>query len=123
MFFVAMFGVQDKDKHIGTYSNIACPSCGGLAECEVYKSYRYLHIFFIPVFRWNVRYIIKFFCCGGLYELDPSVGKQLEKNPNIEIMEENLRRINYHLPFKYCSNCKTEVFAEFNYCPYCGERL
>ncbi|NLP00657.1 MAG: zinc ribbon domain-containing protein [Clostridiaceae bacterium] len=123
MFFIAFFGIQDENKHIGTYNNIVCPSCGRLDRYEIHKSYRYFHIFFIPAFRWNVKYIVKTTCCGSLYELDPAVGKEFEKNPNTEIKKENLHPINSYLPFKYCSNCKTNVPAEFNYCPYCGGNL
>jgi len=123
MFFVAFFGIQDKDQYIGTCNNIVCPSCGRLGSYEVHKSYSYFHIFFIPVFRWNVKYIVKTSCCGCLYELDPLVGKEFEKNPNTEIKEENLQRINNYSPFRYCPNCKTNVPAEFSYCPYCGGKL
>lgn len=123
MFFIAFFGIQDKDKHIGTYNNIVCPSCGKLARYEIHKLYRYFHIFLIPTFRWNVKYIVKTSCCGCLYELDPFVGEEFERNPDTEIKKENLRRVNNYLPLKYCSNCKTDVPAEFNYCPYCGGKL
>ncbi|HHV59405.1 MAG TPA: zinc ribbon domain-containing protein [Clostridiaceae bacterium] len=123
MFFVAFFGIQDKDKHIGTYNNVECPSCGRLTKYEIHKLYRYFHIFFIPVFRWNVRYFAKTSCCGSLYELDPSVGREFEKNQNTEIRKENLRPVSNNYPFKYCSNCRTNVPAEFSYCPYCGGKL
>lgn len=123
MFFIGIFGVQDKDKYIGTYNNIVCPSCERLARYEIHKFYRYFHIFFIPIFRWNVRYLVKTSCCGCLYEMDPFVGREFEKNPNTEINNEDLRQVNNYLPFKYCSNCKTDVPAEFSYCPYCGGKL
>lgn len=123
MFFIGIFGVQDKDKYIGTYNNIVCPSCGRLARYEIHKFYRYFHIFFIPIFRWNVRYLVKTSCCGCLYELALSVGREFEKNPNTEINKEDLRQVKNYLPFKYCSNCKTDVPAEFSYCPYCGGKL
>ncbi|ALX07807.1 MAG TPA: zinc ribbon domain-containing protein [Hungateiclostridium thermocellum] len=123
MFFFAIFGIQDKNKHIGNCNNIVCPSCGRLSMYEVYKYYKYFHIFFLPIFKWDVRYIVKTSCCGCLYELDPLVGKEFEKNPSTEIREENLQRIDRYSPFKYCSNCRTEVPVEYSYCPYCGERL
>jgi hypothetical protein len=123
MFFIALFGIQDKEQYIGANNNIVCCSCGRLAKYEIHKSYRYFHIFFIPVFRWNTRYIVKASCCGCLYELDPLVGKEFGKNPDTGIKKENLRHIDNYLPCKYCPNCKTDVLAEFNYCPYCGGRL
>jgi len=67
--------------------------------------------------------MVKTSCCGSLYELDPKVGEEFEKNSDIEIKEENLQRVNNFWPFKYCSNCKADVPAEFNYCPYCGREL
>ena len=94
MFFFAFFGVQDKEKYIGTCNNIECPTCGRWARYEIYKRYSYFHFFFIPLFRWNVRYYAKTSCCGSIYELDPAVGREFEKNPGIEIRKENLRRIN-----------------------------
>lgn len=123
MFFIAFFGIQDKEKHIGTCHNIVCPSCGKLSRYEVYKSYRYFHIFFIPIFKWNIRYMVRTSCCNCLYELDYALGEKFEKNPDTEIKNENMRIINISTPFKYCFNCKTEVPAEYNYCPYCGGRL
>jgi hypothetical protein len=123
MFFIGIFGIEDKDKHIGTCNNIVCFSCERFARYEVYKSYRYFHIFFIPVFKWNVKYHVKASCCGCIYELDPAIGKEFERNPDTEIRRENLWQVNNDMPFKYCSHCRTDVPAEFNYCPYCGGKL
>ncbi|MGI5935703.1 MAG: zinc ribbon domain-containing protein [Oscillospiraceae bacterium] len=123
MFFVAFFGIEDKENHIGTYNNAVCPACGSLARYDVYKSYRYLHVFFIPTFKWNVRYFVKTSCCGNFYELDPAVGSEFERNPNTVIRNENLRPVSFYSPYKYCQNCKADVPAEFNYCPYCGGKL
>lgn len=123
MFFVAVFGVKDKEKHIGTYNLAICPACEGLTRYEVRKSYRYLHLFFIPTIRWNVKYFVGTVCCGSLFELDPVVGKKFEKNPDIEIKQENLRRVYTRSPLKYCLDCKIDVPGQFSYCPYCGGRL
>ncbi|NLP30569.1 MAG: zinc ribbon domain-containing protein [Clostridiales bacterium] len=123
MLFIGIFGIQDKENNIGTFNNIVCPSCGRLTNFDIHKSYRYFHIFFIPTFKWNVRYIVKTSCCGCLYELDPVVGMQFEKNPDTVIKEENLRQINYYLPFKHCLNCNADIPLEYNYCPYCGGKL
>jgi len=123
MFFIAFFGIQDKDIYLGTCNNIECPSCGRLTRFDIYKSYRYFHIFFIPTFRWNVRYIVKTSCCGCLYELDQFAGREFEKNPGFDIKMENLRRVDNYLPFKYCMYCNKNVPVEFNFCPYCGGKL
>lgn len=124
MFFIAFFGIQDKEKHIGSCGNIICASCGRLSRYEISKVYRYFHIFFIPLFKWNVRYLVKSTCCGSLFELDPVIGRKFEKDPdNTEIRNEHLRPIANHSPYKYCSNCRSNVPADFSYCPYCGTKL
>jgi len=122
MFFVAFFGIQNKDKQIGTYKNAPCPICERGAEYEIHKSYSYFHIFLLPLFKWNVKYLIKTACCNGVYELDPEVGREFEKNPGITISKDNLKPLNNSV-LKYCVNCKAYAPAEFNYCPYCGGRL
>lgn len=123
MFFIAFFGIQDKEKHIGSCSNIVCASCGRLSRYEISKSYRCFHIFFIPLFRWNVRYLAKSVCCGSLFELVPDIGRQFEKNSATEIRNEHLRRIDSRSSLKYCYSCRTAVPADFIYCPYCGGKL
>jgi len=123
MFFIAFFGIQDKEKFIGTYNNIICPSCGRLDRYEIYKTYRYFHLFFIPVFRWDIRYIARSSCCGSVYELDHAMGREFERNKNVEIRNEHLRRLNHYLPYKYCPDCRTNVPADFKYCPYCGRGM
>ncbi len=123
MFFIAFFGIQDKDNYIGTYNNVICPSCESLTRFEVHKSYRYFHVFLIPVYRWNTRYFVKTSCCGRIYELDPYVGQQFERNPNTEIRKENLRPISQYMPYRYCPNCRINVPGEYSYCPYCGGKL
>lgn len=111
------------EKLIGGLHHVTNDSCGKFARYEVHKVYRYFHIFFIPTFKWNVRYIVKTSCCNTLYELDSLVGKEFEKNPATKIRMENLRTINNNRPFKYCSNCQTDVYSDFKYCPYCGREL
>ncbi|HOJ35989.1 MAG TPA: zinc ribbon domain-containing protein [Clostridiales bacterium] len=123
MFFVAFFGMNDKEEHIGAFSGEGCPSCGQLSQFAVSKTYRNLEVFFLPVYKWNVRYIARALCCGAVFELDPILGKELEKNPYIKIRPENLRRIERQSPFKYCPNCRVDVPNEFAYCPYCGGKL
>jgi hypothetical protein len=123
MFFIAVFGVEDKEKHIGTYNNAICPSCGCLIRYEVQKVYRQLQVFFIPTVKWNARYFVRTPCCGSLYELAPDVGKEFERNPGIEIRKEDLRQVYSRPHSKYCSNCRIEVPEQYIYCPYCGGRI
>ena len=123
MFFIAFFGIEDKEKNIGTCSNIVCPSCERWSRYEIYKTYRCFHIFFIQVWKWNVKYLVKSTCCGSMFELDPVIGREFEKNPGTEIKNEHLKQLSYYSPYRYCANCRVNVPASFNYCPYCGGKL
>ena len=123
MFFIGIFGIHQTEKPIGTYNNAICPACGGFTRFEIFKSYTYFHIFFIPTFRWNIKYYVKTACCGSIYELDPDIGKQYEKDQNPRIDNEHLRPTYRYSPFKSCSDCKAKVESRYSYCPYCGKRL
>jgi RNA polymerase subunit RPABC4/transcription elongation factor Spt4 len=123
MFFIGIFGVDQKQKQIGTYNNAICPNCGTLTRFEVYKSYSYFHVFFIPTFRWNVKYYVKPACCGSIYELNPVIGQEYEKGFNPEIRNEDIQPLNLLPPFKTCSGCGARVEPGFTFCPYCGRML
>lgn len=123
MFFIGIFGIDQKEKQIGTYNNAVCPACGALTRFEIYKTYSFFHIFFIPVFRWNVKYIVKPVCCGSIYELDPEIGRQYENGKSPDIRSEHLNLLNRYLPYKICSRCRARVAPEYSFCPYCGSKL
>ena len=123
MFFIGVFGINDAQKPIGTYSNVVCPSCGAYTHFEILKAYTYFHIFFIPTFKWNIRYFVKPACCGNIYELDPSIGAQYEKGQSPEIRNEHLIRADYGLPYKICENCGARFDPSYNFCPYCGRKF
>ncbi len=123
MFFIGIFGIDRKQKPLGTCNNAICPACSALTRFDIFKEYSYFHIFFIPTFRWNVKYFVKPACCGSIYELDPVVGRQYEKDGSVEIENENMRPISYHLPFKTCAACKAKFDSSYSYCPYCGNKL
>ncbi|MCR4435602.1 MAG: zinc ribbon domain-containing protein [Clostridiales bacterium] len=123
MFFIGVFGIEETQKQLATYNNAICPGCGAMTRFEIFKSYSYFHIFFIPTFRWNIRYYIRPVCCGRIYELDPATGQQVERGENPEIRDEHLRPANQYLPYKTCSHCGVRVEPEYSFCPYCGRRL
>ncbi|HHW32003.1 MAG TPA: zinc ribbon domain-containing protein [Clostridiaceae bacterium] len=126
MFFIGIFGIDQKNKQIGTYNNVICPACGALTRFEIFKSYSYFHIFFIPTFRWNTKYYVRPTCCDSMYELDSQVGEEIERGNNPEIKEEHLHSAysgyQNHL-YKQCRNCGARSDTSYSYCPYCGGKL
>lgn len=123
MFFIGIFGIHQSEKFVETYNNAICPSCGGLTRFEIFKTYSYFHIFFIPIFKWNTRYFVKTACCNSVYELNPDIGRQYDKGHSPEILNEHLRPIYNHFPDKTCPNCKANIESDYSFCPYCGARV
>ncbi|MFZ3132907.1 MAG: zinc ribbon domain-containing protein [Desulfosporosinus sp.] len=123
MFFIGIFGVKEVLKPIGTYNNVICPACNVLTRFEIFRIYSYFHIFFIPTFRWNMRYYSKSACCDSIYVLDTIIGQQYVNGRTPEIKNEYLRPVNQCLPDRTCSNCGAKVELEHSFCPYCGRRL
>ncbi|AUS96393.1 zinc-ribbon domain-containing protein [Clostridium thermosuccinogenes] len=123
MFFIGIFGIDQASKPSGMANNVICPACEALTRFEISKTYSYFHIFFIPVFKWNVRYYVKSACCGSLYELDPVIGAEYEKGRNPEIRQEHLRPVSQYMPFKVCSHCGARFDSGYSFCPYCGKKL
>ncbi len=123
MFFIGVFGIQAKEEKIETGGRITCPSCDAETKIELVKSYSYFHVFFIPTFKWDIRYYVHTGCCGSVYELDPDIGMQFERGGNPEIRPEDLRRIDRYLPYKTCPDCGAQVDSHYNFCPNCGKKI
>lgn len=123
MFFIGVFGIDQKQKQIGTYNNTICLSCGAYSRFDIIKSYSYFHIFFIPTFRWNIKYYIKTACCNEIFELDKEIGQQYEKGENPVIKPEHIKAFKHFSYYKNCPNCDNEIESQYLFCPYCGKKL
>lgn len=89
-------------------------------------TYTVLSLFFIPVFKWNRHYYVKIICCGTLYELDPEIGKRIERGEQTDIQPGDMRQIyteSSYSGYKRCSQCGYETAEDFDYCPKCGTRF
>lgn len=124
MFF--MMGITDGRKDLDFVQTIICNVCGKYGRYQVFMTYTVLSLFFIPCFKWNKHYYVQTSCCNTLYELNPAIGKALEKGEQIEILPEHLqimKRGTYGYSFKRCSNCGYETAEDFEFCPKCGRHL
>lgn len=126
MFFIGIFGVEDKEKELKEYASTVCPCCSQLSRAVLMERYTYFHIFFIPTFRWNKQYYIRYRCCGGIYEV---AKEDIERFRNAsDIDTSRLKKIycradaeqNY---YQRCKSCGKEFERRFAYCPYCGTRV
>lgn len=120
MFFIGIFGVQNKERSIREYDNIICPECSRLSRAELFETYTYFHLFFIPLFKWNKKYYVKLRCCNIVYIVDDDYISELKKSHDIDFRR--LKKIQ-ESEHNYCNNCGNIVDPRFSYCPFCGQKL
>lgn len=123
MFFI--FGISNGEKKLDFVQSMLCPRCGQFGRLELYMTYMYFSLFFIPVFRWSRRYYVKSTCCNRVYEIDRELGRRLQRGENGNISEEELHAAasNGQAPGKRCPVCGYPANPEFDYCPKCGTKL
>lgn len=124
MFF--MMGITDGRKVFDFTQTVICDICGKYGRYQVFMTYTVLSLFFIPCFKWNKRFYVQTSCCNTLYELDPAIGKRIAKGENLEIMPDNLAKVNipgYSNSYKKCGNCGYETNEDFEFCPKCGVKF
>jgi hypothetical protein len=124
MFFI--MGISDGRKDLAFHQQIICDVCGRYGRYQVFMTYTFLSLFFIPCLKWNKHYYVQTSCCGTMYELDPEIGKRIARGEQVEIMPQNLSRMKnskWSYPYKKCGNCGFETTEDFEYCPKCGSRF
>lgn len=123
MFFIGIFGINEAQKVVGSFNNVICRTCGAYSRYEIFKTYSYFHIFFIPTFKWNTRYYVRSFCCNSIFELDPSIGMQFDRGLKPEIGDAHLRPLSQHSHNYRCSSCGVGLDSSYSFCPYCGRKI
>ena len=92
MFF--MIGITNGRKDLSFRQTMICSRCGRYGSYTVYVTFMQLLLFFIPCFKWNRQYFVETSCCGTVYQLDPEVGRRLEKGEK-PLTEENDEEVRY----------------------------
>ena len=122
MFFV--FGISTKEKDIDFVQTTVCTSCDSYGRLEVFMTYNYFSLFFIPIIKWNKKYYVRSTCCGSLYAIDNDLGRAIERGEKNKIEETELNPLNInHNKERFCSNCGYNINNDFEYCPKCGRKL
>lgn len=122
MFF--MMAITDGRKDFDFSQMMICDACGAYGRYQVFMTYTVLSLFFIPCFKWNRRYFVKTSCCGCLYELDAEVGRHVAAGENVEIQQEQLKRVQTGgYSVRRCANCGYATSEDFEFCPKCGRRF
>lgn len=124
MFFIGVFGIEHKEREVKILNNFSCKKCTTSVEGRLIKSYDYFHFFFIPLFKWNIQYYVICSTCNVAYSISKEKGRAIENDEDVKITYWDLNEINSsYNSIQRCSNCGREVESEFDYCPYCGNRI
>lgn len=129
MFFIGVFGIENKNKEIKVLDNLSCKKCNSIVTGKLIKSFDFFHFFFIPLFKWNEKYYVLCDCCNTLYTINKEKGKAIERGENINITYWDLQEIdngyynNVNFQGHVCKNCGNKVEPNFKYCPYCGTQI
>lgn len=124
MFFIGIFGTGNKEKEIKVIYNLLCKSCNRSTNGRVIKSYSYFHFFFLPIFKWNEEYYVICEGCNTMFSISKDKGKAIEKGENVELTYWDLQEINKYYEYNNsCKRCGKIVSSEYEYCPYCGNKI
>jgi ribosomal protein L40E len=129
MFFLGVFGIENKDKEIKILENISCKKCNSTVTGRLIKNFNFFHFFFIPIFKWDERYYVICDRCNALYSIEKEKGKAIERGEDINITYWDLQEIKQeynsdeYFRGNICKKCGREVDTSFKYCPHCGAKL
>lgn len=129
MFFIGVFGIENKEKVVKILDNISCKKCNSVASGKLIKSFDFFHFFFIPLFKWNEKYFVVCDECKTIFSIQKEKGKSIELGESIDITYWDLQEVyneynsNYYCKPQKCSNCGNTVEPNFKYCPHCGAKI
>ena len=127
MFFIGIFGIDNKIKEIKNLTNFSCKNCNISNGARLIKSYTFFHFFFIPLFKWNEDYFVICNGCNTSFSISKEKGRAIERGEDIEITYWDLKEVNNNYGSYYIvrrsPRCSREVENTFEYCPYCGEKI
>ncbi len=118
MFFIGIFGVQDRKKKLGEPQG-ACGACR-TENLDLVKTERIFHIFFLPVFHWNRRFYLVCPSCGHWAEIGEERAERLMNGDPVgpwdmpQVPERKERR---------CTACGHLAQDGDRFCAKCGREL
>jgi hypothetical protein len=121
-----IFGISNGEKRLDFVQTMLCSHCGQFGRLEIYMTYMYFSIFFIPIFRWGRKYYATSTCCHTVYELEPELGKRILRGEPVELTERELQAVCYgggQTSSLRCSGCGYLAAPDFEFCPKCGRRI
>jgi uncharacterized paraquat-inducible protein A len=123
MFFI--MGISSTEKRLDFNQTMQCFRCGHFGRYEVFMTFTYFSLFFIPLIKWNKKYYVKSTCCNTIYSIDNSLGKRIQHGEHIILTEQDLTPMyqSSNNTTNQCPTCGYVANPEFVFCPKCGTRL
>jgi len=118
-----IMGINQSEKRLNFNQLAICKCCGKYGHVEVFMSYTYFMLFFIPIIKWNKRYYVRMSCCGSVSEISEETGKAIERG---QITELNMDTLNFgwrESNVRHCVNCGFTTTEDFKFCPKCGREM
>lgn len=128
MFFIGIFGIENRNKEIKILDSIECRNCSNITKGKLIKNYDFFHFFFIPLFKWNETYYVVCDGCSTVYNICKDKGKDIEKGicnkiTYWDLQEEKTNNYEKNDHGNMCVYCGRNVDSSFKYCPYCGGKI
>jgi hypothetical protein len=130
MFFIGIFGIENKDKEIQILNNLSCKKCNTIVSGRLIKNFDFFHFFFIPLFKWNEKYYVVCDNCRSIFIIPREKGKAIENGDHVEITYWDLQEAtngnyseSHHEENVFCRNCGKKVDPSFQFCPHCGAKI
>ena len=124
MFFI--IGITPGRKALVYELMVRCPHCGKWERCQIQMTFTCLDFFFIPLFKWDKRYLLKMHCCNSVFELDGEIGKLIVRKEEPEILPQHLTLLKAGTAIRQEPEAPPAHKAygeDTRVCPYCGEPL
>jgi len=118
-----IFGVDQKEKQLTFDQTVICAGCGQYGHISVWMTCSCFTLFFLPLFRWNRRYFARMSCCGRACELDPALGRSIERGETVSLDPSVLGFRDSGPRLRRCPRCGFTTNEDFDFCPKCGGRL
>ncbi|CAI3564161.1 Conserved hypothetical protein [Clostridium neonatale] len=124
MFFIGIFGIENKSAEIKILNYLICERCKQIVNAKLIKKFDFFHFFFIPIFKWNVEYYVQCERCNAIYTISKEKGRAIENNEEVQMTYWDLKDAFNDIYYNSkCLNCGREVDRQYSYCPYCGEKI
>ncbi|CAI3196223.1 zinc ribbon domain-containing protein [Clostridium neonatale] len=124
MFFIGIFGIENKSAEIKILNNLICERCKQIVKAKLILKLDFFHFFYIPIFKWNVEYYVQCERCNAIYTISKEKGRAIENNEEVQMTYWDLKDAFNDIYYNSkCLNCGREVDRQYSYCPYCGEKI